>query len=249
MPAYVKKDYILSQIEAKKLSYYTVTSNGSMIDEQQSPSMGWKEAMQKLEECFDMLESGTVDVKISDKTNKQKGSGGNTNTYTYSVRIGEAGGSSSKTDNTVFALIKQMNDLQLQMQQERFDRQLLDMKREFTAKKVRPAWYETDLAKQGVNYIGDLVRLANNPQQQAAGIHGIDDKPMTTKKAATKKNTKPAPAAPSAEDQQERVRTALARLAKADPNVIEHLEMLADLAENDSFTYSIAVGKLKSLSQ
>jgi len=45
----------------------------------------------------------------------------------------------------------------------------------------------------------------------------------------------------------ERLTKAINRLIKADPNFIENLEKLADLAEKNKFIYNQAVNKLKSL--
>jgi hypothetical protein len=51
------------------------------------------------------------------------------------------------------------------------------------------------------------------------------------------------------EEQMERIAAILDRLEKADPNILEHLDLLANLAEKQPAVYSMAIAQLKSLSK
>lgn len=222
MAAVVKLEYLYKIIETEALSYYEVTDGRDVIQENQSCDSP-DAAIEELRELFENLEDSTVTVKLCDKNKKDRAKGGKNHKYReYKVRLkskqsdalGIAGGS-------VVQYLERINELQRQIDNNRLEREIEELKRKLESKKEDNPVLEKGLA----------ILSAYLSKGQPAALAGHNDPPLPAAEVETPASV---------------VKKAIARLAKVDPNLPETLTMLADFAEKKPAEFLAFIPIVKS---
>lgn len=224
--AYVKQEFVLLKMKSANLPYYRVFDGTRLIDEMQDESVSLSDSMQQLTETLESLDGGTVIVKISEKTGKQKAEGGKGyGHYEYTVKLNGQHKTSeaSGINGTVTKLYDEIASLRSQLIEKEYNAKLDALKRDME----------------------DLKNNKTTPLEQfmpmIAGMFGV---PVNMPPVSG------AMAAPPAERSQEdraRLKAAINRLITADPqNHLEVLEMIAELAATKPSVYVGAIPMLKA---
>lgn len=222
MAATINKDYLYRLIEEERLSYYEVTDGRDVIQENQECDSPQK-AIEELTDLFENIEDNQVTVKLCDKNKKERAKGGKGHKYReYKIRLkakqsdplGIAGGS-------VIGYLERINELQRQIDNQKLEREIEELKRKLESKKEDNPVLEKGLA----------ILSAYLSKGQPAALAGHNDPPLPAADVET-------PAAV--------VKKAITRLAKVDPNLPETLTMLADFAEKKPAEFLAFIPIVKS---
>lgn len=226
MAATVKKEFLIKKIEAEKLTCYEVTDGRAKIAENQdcdSPT----QCIEELEEIFESVEDAIVVVKVSDRSKKLKAKGGPpANHYEYRIRLKESAASGiGGTNQTLMGMMNQIYDLRLQLEKKELEKEkteLLKRLEKLEEDKGNP------MMEKALTMLGTYL---SGGQKATIGVAGTDD-PHPDEDQVKK---------------QMKVRKALSRLNKIDPDLPDSLTLLADFAEKKPEEYRRFVPMIRSM--
>jgi hypothetical protein len=178
--------------------------------------------------------SGPVRVAISDKSQAGKGRGGNVRNqveYTIHVTPTYTQPNIGSIASPVTAGIDPMDI------EKRISAAVEDVKKDF---KIQQLQEQIKELRQGDPMENQLIGMLTNLFAPKAGA------PLTM--AVSGYTPEVATAEPSEQEVMARIGAAVQKIADNDPNYLENLEALANLAENNKPVYNMAVQQLKSLS-
>ena len=222
--AVVTREFLLSQLKAKNMPFYVVKNDrGKLIDQNQEVT-DIDEAHDLLESALNNIQEGTITVELSGKTKRAKADGGNVLVMTYTIRIKpDKPSAASIADGSIITLYDRFND---KLRQSEIDRLRLEYELKMLAlTNENKTGFDHPLAQAAIN--GFLGMLNNN----GAGAIPTNGTPPI--------NGAEANAAA-------RLKTALTKLVKLDPDFVINLEKLATLAETNPAMYNQAVNLLNS---
>lgn len=222
--AVVTREFLLSQLKAKNMPFYVVKNDrGKLIDQNQEVT-DIDEAHDLLESALNNIQEGTITVELSEKTKKAKANGGNLLVMTYTIRIKpDKPSAASIADGSIITLYDRFND---KLRQSEIDRLRLEYELKMLAlTNENKTGFDHPLAQAAIN--GFLGMLNNN----GAGAIPTNGTPPINGAGA---------------DAAARLKTAITKLAKLDPDFVINLEKLATLAETNPAMYNQAVNLLNS---
>lgn len=224
--AVVTREFLLSQLKVKNMPFYVVKNDrGKLIDQNQEVT-DIDEAHDLLESALNNIQEGTITVELSEKTKKAKANGGNLLVMTYTIRIKpDKPSAASIADGSIITLYDRFND---KLRQSEIDRLRLEYELKILAlTNENKTGFDHPLAQAAIN--GFLGMLNNN----GSG-------------AIPTSGTPPINGAGAGADAAARLKTALTKLVKLDPDFVINLEKLATLAETNPAMYNQAVNLLNS---
>jgi hypothetical protein len=218
--------YIISTMHQKGMKYYRVyDSAGKQLDFLMEPDLTVEEAAAKLQNTLNNLE-GLITVKLSQKTNAEKGEGAAKGSdLHFTVMLGGGSGANavqgigSMNSGDLKALIQEAVAAERQNweKDERIKRLELELAE---AREVNP------IAEQILGALPGLFASASGaPAAQA--LAGVGDEEQAHR--------------------QQRLTLAIRKLARHDKQYLEHLEMLGTLAETSPLVFTGAIKKLEGL--
>jgi hypothetical protein len=233
------KDFIYNKMRTNNLAFYKVLdSDGkTLLDQQDDPDITAEEAAVRLSETLDKL-NGLVNIVLSAKSGKEKNQGGaikgdikltiklsDGSISGHDLRRDEITAIKARESEAVISALKDKHESEIKALHEKY-------KREAEMKELRDQIKELKDGNNMDKYLPMIAGLfgvqpgavAGFPEQQEPHITGTDD--VSPK---------------------ERLAGAINRILKVDRNFIEHIELLANLAENNSLIYFGAIQKLKTL--
>lgn len=223
-------DHIYKTMMQKGIRFYRVyDAEKRQIDFNNDPDSTPEGAAAALKETLDQLE-GLVKIVLSEKSTAEKGQGGavkNSDLH-FDIVLGKASavGAISGTGGDISALIA----AGIAKEREKWE----------TEEKIKRLEAELKEAKEGNPYIeqiiGGLAQILPALTQAPAPVAGQPGQGVPPARAL----------AGVEDDRQARLTQAIRTLARIDKNYLEHLELLANLAENNTSIYWVAVNKLKS---
>lgn len=223
--AFVKdKDFILQKMRADKLRFYTVfdSDNKTKIDENQDNEVSLEEAAQALANTMDNV-SGLFYIVLSEVNNKTKGEGGvqtAKKNLKFTIKIGDEPNRtiSGPAQSPGFNLEQIQSSLKTEME---LRMQLLEMQYKHKA---------------------EIEALKN--QEEAPNPYVIEGLKMLQGIMGAQPSASMAPIAGPEVTHVQRLNGAVKRLLVADPNFTDHIEKLADIAENNPSLYNMAISFL-----
>jgi len=229
------KAQVLQTMQQKNISFFKVSDvtgkNFSYIqdDEEVTP----EEAYNELSDYLGNLEPGIVTIHLSEKSYKEKGTGGAVKggNYIMKVRIGtnnlqtpQIGGLNADYKNLLQQNFELQNKIMLLEHQK-----ISDEKHRLLEEKIE-GLKNTDVLEKYAPLIqmaiSQFMPGAANAAPVPVGIAGTDEEAPTTKTRLTK---------------------SVNRLLKIDNNFVENLEMLADFAEAKPEQYKKFIPMLKMM--
>ena len=229
------KAQVLQTMQQKNISFFKVSDvtgkNFSYIqdDEEVTP----EEAYNELSDYLNNLEPGIVTINLSEKSYKEKGTGGAVKggNYIMKVRIGtnnlqtpQIGGLNADYKNLLQQNFELQNKIMLLEHQ-----RISDEKHRLLEEKIE-GLKNTDVLEKYAPFIQMAISQFMPGAAAAApvpvGIAGTDEEAPTTKTRLTK---------------------SVNRLLKIDNNFVENLEMLADFAEAKPDQYKKFIPMLKMM--
>jgi len=224
--AVVTREFLLSQLKAKNMPFYVVKNDrGKLIDQNQEVT-DIDEAHDLLESALNNIQEGTITVELSEKTKRAKANGGNLLVMTYTVKLKpDKPSAASIADGSIITLYDRFND---KLRQSEIDRLRLEYELKMLAlTNENKTGFDHPLAQAAIN--GFLGMLNNN----GSG-------------AIPTSGTPPINGAGAGTDAAARLKTAITKLVKLDPDFVINLEKLATLAETNPAMYNQAVNLLNS---
>lgn len=233
--AYVKKGFIAKAMQTNACRFFTVKEAGKLIATQQDNDLTIDEAIDLLNETIDNFTSGVLDIAISTKSNTEKARGGKGFlNFEYKVRIENDAAVVGGAGANVFALMAQVQDLQVKLMKKDEEVKFNDLQRQFNEFKKQGGNKNTEgLNKLAMALIPHFTgKTALHPPLAGHEEEETETTNMTTeqKKAELKK------ALP-----------ALQKLAKYDKDFVKHLGLLAAFAENNTEKYLSFIPMLEAL--
>lgn len=224
--AVVTREFLLSQLKAKNMPFYVVKNDrGKLIDQNQEVT-DIDEAHDLLESALNNIQEGTITVELSGKTKRAKADGGNVLVMTYTIRIKpDKPSAASIADGSIITLYDRFND---KLRQSEIDRLRLEYELKMLAlTNENKTGFDHPLAQAAIN---GFLGMLNNNGSGAIPTNG----------------TPPINGAGAGTDAAARLKTAITKLAKLDPDFVINLEKLATLAETNPAMYNQAVNLLNS---
>lgn len=236
------KEVILDKMGKDGISNWTVfdSDKKTIIDEADGEDLDIAESIDKLSSLLDNLD-GMIHVVLRTTSKKVRGAGGNVHgTYQYTLRLGSAvsgvsghmgalGGGSIAQLLEVMAL-KHQAEMQALRNEFLFNNKINELERKLKDKT------NDDGVSDYLKYIMNVIEKGNQPVKQPIQTVPVN-KPMAL--AGTDEPTEEAQ-----ELKKQKLTESLQRLLKADPDFINVLEKIADLAENNPTKYNMAKSML-----
>lgn len=224
--AVVTREFLLSQLKAKNMPFYVVKNDrGKLIDQNQEVT-DIDEAHDLLESALNNIQEGTITVELSGKTKRAKADGGNVLVMTYTIKIKpDKPSAASIADGSIITLYDRFND---KLRQSEIDRLRLEYELKMLAlTNENKTGFDHPLAQAAIN---GFLGMLNNNGSGAIPTNG----------------TPPINGAGAEANAAARLKTALTKLVKLDPEFVINLEKLATLAETNPAMYNQAVNLLNS---
>lgn len=223
--AVVTREFLLSQLKAKNMPFYVIKNDRNKLIDQNQEVTDIDEAHDLLESALNNIQEGTITVELSEKTKKAKANGGNLLVMTYTIRIKPDKPSASIADGSIITLYDRFND---KLRQSEIDRLRLEYELKMLAlTNENKTGFDHPLAQAAIN---GFLGMLNNNGSGAIPTNG----------------TPPINGAGAGTDAAARLKTAITKLAKLDPDFVINLEKLATLAETNPAMYNQAVNLLNS---
>jgi hypothetical protein len=237
--AIVRKEYVIEQIKVKKLPYFIVKDGNSIIDVQDD-DITPDEAADALTNTLDALDDGIVTVLLSDKSSVDKSRGGRLQNMVYKVRVGNIlagqgnrGGIQNISNYSELTRYQdRIRELELLLAKKDHEFELYKLREEFKGSKDKSV-FDHPMAQAAITGLlnawqkSGVVTTNGTPP-----INGHDEVQSEKRLSA---------------DDKQKLKSAIMRLSALDDNLIEHLMLLADMAENKPETYKMAVNMLKNM--
>lgn len=250
--SYIKDaEIVYSKMHTNQLPFYRVIdSDGkSLLDENDDENTGVDEAVNRLRDSLDNI-VGLVTVVLSEKNKKQKATGGSVKgDFKYTLKLGDGSSKSplngfSEAQNDSFkSQLREQYEERIKLLTEKHESEKKQLRKEFeTEKRIEKLELSLKEAKDGgiaEQYLPIIAGLLTGQQPNA--LSGISEEKKTPDPGSNKEihlNGIP-------ESNKQRLTNVLNRLFKRDGKLIEHLEMLAALAEQKPFKYKLAIETLK----
>lgn len=224
--AVVTREFLLSQLKAKNMPFYVIKNDRNKLIDQNQEVTDIDEAHDLLESALNNIQEGTITVELSEKTKKAKANGGNLLVMTYTIRIKpDKPSAASIADGSIITLYDRFND---KLRQSEIDRLRLEYELKMLAlTNENKTGFDHPLAQAAIN---GFLGMLNNNGSGAIPTNG----------------TPPINGAGAGTDAAARLKTAITKLAKLDPDFVINLEKLATLAETNPAMYNQAVNLLNS---
>ena len=225
--------YVLDLIEREQIKYFIITGadGKSVVLKQDDENASVTDAYNALEDFLSQCEPGIINIKLSNKSFREKGAGGDikANNWVFRVRVGTADAKRAGTDNNVMhgevkALMNENYMLRVEIMQMK-QQAAHDEKMRSLEAKIEGLKDSDPMEK----YAPLIQMLAGKFIPGAAAVHGI---------AGHEEETK-------TDDKKTRITKAVNRLLKVDPDFASNLELLADFAEKSPDKYKSFVPMLK----
>lgn len=224
--AVVTREFLLSQLKAKNMPFYVIKNDRNKLIDQNQEVTDIDEAHDLLESALNNIQEGTITVELSEKTKKAKANGGNLLVMTYTIKIKpDKPSAASIADGSIITLYDRFND---KLRQSEIDRLRLEYELKMLAlTNENKTGFDHPLAQAAIN---GFLGMLNNNGSGAIPTNG----------------TPPINGAGTGADAAARLKTALTKLVKLDPDFVINLEKLATLAETNPAMYNQAVSILNS---
>lgn len=223
---------VLTLMQQKQIQFFKIfDATGKNLayiqdDEEITP----QESYNELSEYLKNLEAGIVTIQFSEKSFKDKNSGGNlkSGNYLFKVRVGNT--LNTPTNNTINGFNEDYKDLLKQNYELQNKIMLLEHERktdEITRKleeKIEGLKNEDLLEKYAPMLAGLFSKLTPTATPTQPVINGLDEKPN---------------------DKKTQITQAINRLLKVDKNLAENLTLLADFGEKNPEKYHSFIPMLK----
>lgn len=219
--ALVKQSYIIEQMRSKSLNFFIVKEGAQIVDLQDDEGTSTEGAIDQLTETLNSIESGILEIAVSNKSRKQKAKGGDANNFTYKVRIGE-----NKTDQAgAGGLLREIYELRAQMDKKEFEHQLQEVERRLSKKDKKESLMDNPMVQQAIGALISKYGAGAGAVADAPGIHGVETPETKTK---------------ITQEEKALLANSVSRLSKVDPDIINTLVKLANLAEENPAKYNMA---------
>lgn len=227
--------YVLDLIERDQLRFFKITGadNKSIVLKQDNPDVSTTEAYNMLEDFLSNCEAGIINIKISEVSDKEKGTGGaiKGKDYTFRVRVGASSSRIAGTDaNTLGgiekALMHENYNLKLQLQLLEQKHQQKEELRKLEEK--IEGLKDNDPLEKYAPLLQSLAGQFFKAPAPVAGIAGHEEESAGT-------------------DKKTRITKAVNRILKIDPNFADNIELLANFAEKSPEKYKNFVPMLKMM--
>jgi len=223
-------NWIIEKMIAEKLPYYQIIdSDGkTVIDENDNTEVDVHQASKRLIDLFDRI-SGPITVKLSEKTKKEKGAGGNPRNLTFNTKIGNNNNNTGVSGIGAVNNFANIADIEARLEA-KYNEKLEATLREIELKRRIEKLEEEKNAPDDIEKYAPII-------QAIAGMFGNGAVPL---------NGSPNINGPGEVNPVfSRINAAVKILYNNDKNFVENLEKLAQIAQNKPFIYSMAISKLK----
>lgn len=234
----ITKDFILKTLAAHDCKIYEVRSGGHAKGGLLSCQLddGWESAaaLKRLEHDLNSLEGAGV-IYIKAKTAPSNKGGDNRKVFEYTLNLN---GAQQPTAQPISGIASHPQDtasieasIRANMQREFDDKQkIYDLQRQIDGLKE---------AGPLDKYMGPLMQvLAMKLAPQTPAQPPINGHPEDETSQEVHENPM---------EQTERINQALSRLMEVDPDFIDHLEILAEIAQTNQAVYNMAIDSLKKI--
>lgn len=233
----VKKEYVLDQITRMQLPYYIVKDGNTVLDVQDD-DITPEESAEQLNNMLEALDDGIITILLSDKSSSDKARGGRLRNFSYKVRVRSNGSIHGQNTNVqtipnnseLARLHEKVRTLELQLQQKQHEFDLYKLERKFDESKEKSV-FDHPMAQTA---IAGLLQMWNK-----SGIVSTDGTPPI--------NGHEHDVHIEQANNVVRLKEATKKLMKLDPNFIDNLCKLAELAEQKPEMYATALNVLKSM--
>lgn len=231
--AFVKLQTIKDQMLNKQLPFFSIKEGNQVVDLQDDEGVSVDAAVEQLESIVESIESGILEIALSNKSKKQKSKGGaDLMNFTYKIRIGE---SKKENESGSMALIREIYELKAKMQEQSFEHRMQELERSMK-KKEKKDFFEQPMVQEAIT---GLIQNFGKQATPVANHHGIaDDLAETEAPPETKTQRRMTP------EEKKTLTETIARLSKVDPDIINTLVKLAQLAESNPGKYNMAKSML-----
>lgn len=212
MAVRIKKEFLFKEIEKEGLFFYSVVEGSNVIAENQSCD-SVEQCIEELTEVFESLDESSVIVKLSNKKKSDRSKGGRDHKY-REYKVGLRSSDSLGSGAGSLSMLERIFQLQLELKLRDKDKEKEDLERRI---KELEEGGNNPMLEKGINLIAGFLS-----SQGKTVVAGHNDGPLPGAGVAT-------PA--------ERVKAAISRLAKIDPQCVDTLELLADFAEKKPEDY------------
>lgn len=229
--AFVKLQTIKDQMLNKQLPFFSIKEGNQVVDLQDDEGVSVDAAVEQLESIVESIESGILEIALSNKSKKQKAKGGaDLMNFTYKIRIGE---SKKENESGSLALIREIYELKADLQKKDFEHRMEELERIMSKKEKKPAFdLDHPLAQQAIT--GLLTHFAGG-SAPVANHTGIADNVSEPEAPAAETKTKR-----MTPEEKKTLTESIQRLSKVDPDIINTLVKLANLAESNPGKYNMA---------
>ena len=225
--AFVKLQTIKDQMLNKQLNFFSVKEGNQLVDIQDDEGVSVDAAVEQLESIVESIESGILEIALSNKSKKQKAKGGaDLMNFTYKIRIGE---SKKENESGSLSLIREIYELKADMQRKDFEYRMQELERSMK-KKEKKDFFEQPLVQEAITGLIQTFATKATPVANHTGIadnHSEAEAPPQTNRRMTPEEKKT-------------LTETIQRLSKVDPDIIETLVKLANLAETNPGKYNMA---------
>lgn len=224
--AFVKNyELILDKMQKENLPFYQILDNDgkTMIDQNEDPEVSAHEAAKKMQDIFDSI-SGTVIVKLCNKTKEDKGKGGAIRNITLTTKIPDH--SNNSNIQGIGAVAPNISDIEARLE-EKYNQKFEAYKR------------EQDLLRR-IEKLEAEKKEGNDVEKYMPLIAGIFGNQIPTPLAGNDPNINGID-----NEVHQRINAAIKILYRNDKNFVSNLEKLANIAQNNPIVYQVAIEKLK----
>lgn len=238
---YVKPELIIKAIDENDCRFFTIKEGGRLIQSQQDPDLTKEDAIELFKETIGSYDSGILDITICNKNNKQRQSAGRGYTaFEYRIKISNMENSGATGGS--FALLKEIQDLRVDMVKKEEERKREDLQRQIDEMKKDKGGKYDGVLKELIGTLKPLAlaHFSKGTVPAASALNGLNDDASDTDTPTETKTV-------MSEEDKIRMRNALKKLKKYDPNFIENIVLLADFAATQTQTYLSFIPTLKTM--
>lgn len=238
MSSFVTFDYTKKLMRDHELRYWTIKdSDGrSTLGEQKDSEISIQDSIDLLEDAMGEIQGKYINLSLRSKSRTERGSGGDLRSGIFDLKVqlnqsGGINGTANATDRRLEDLMQTINDLKLQMIEDKHEREKQELKN-----KIKELEEGNPMLDQVINGLGRLFtnQTQNNAEQPS---QQPQEREVPVRKLAGVEST----------ESTDRLKTALRRLGKIDSNLVETLESLATFAEKNPDQFMGYIQMLKSM--
>lgn len=239
MSSFVTFDYTKKLMREHELRYWTIKdSDGrSILGEQKDSEISIQDSIDQLEDAMGEIQGKYINLSLRSKSRAERGAGGDLKSGIFDLKVqlnqsGGINGVATATDRRLEDLMQTINDLKLQMIEDKHEREKQELKN-----KIKELEEGNPMLDQVINGLGRLFTNQNQPAPEVQAP--VQEKEVPVRKLAGVQ--------PDKNGDGPRIKSALIRLGKIDSNLIDTLESLASFAEKNPDQFLGYIGMLKNM--